>query len=143
MGLDSIGTPIFWGIFIVVVLGMLALDLGVFHSRSHELGVGEAMLWVCVWIVLALSFNVAVYLQFGPERAFEFSTGYLIEKALSVDNLLVFAAIFSLFAVPPAIQHRALSGGSLGRWSCVLSSSCLVRRCSRSSIGFVTCWGPS
>lgn len=66
----------------------------------------EALLWTGVWITLALVFNAGVYFCFGPERALEFLTGYLIEKALSVDNIFVFLVIFSYFAVPAAFQHR-------------------------------------
>lgn len=114
MGRQSIGTPVIWGGFTVLVLGLLMLDLGVFHRRMREIRFREALLWVCVWVALALSFNVAVYFQFGSERALEFFAGYLIEKALSVDNLFVFIAIFTFLAVPSALQHRALFWGILG-----------------------------
>jgi len=93
---------------------MLALDLGVFHRRAHEIKVKEALRWTFVWIGLALAFNLGIYFWFGSECALEFLTGYLIEKALSVDNLFVFLVIFSYFAVPPALQHRVLLWGILG-----------------------------
>jgi tellurite resistance protein TerC len=93
---------------------MLALDLGVFHRRAHEIRIREALLWTFVWIALALAFNLGVYLSFGSERALEFLTGYLIEKALSVDNIFVFMVVFSVFAVPAALQHRVLFWGILG-----------------------------
>jgi tellurite resistance protein TerC len=85
----------------------------VFH-RAHEVGVREALLWTAVWIALALLFNAGVYVWFGPERAREFLTGYVIEKALSVDNIFVFLVIFSHFAVPAVFQHRVLFWGVLG-----------------------------
>lgn len=84
---------------------MLAIDLGVFHRKAHEVRVREALVWTGVWVALALIFNVGVYLWFGSERALEFLTGYIIEKALSVDNLFVFLVVFSYFAVPPKLQH--------------------------------------
>ncbi|MRS06026.1 hypothetical protein EG832_22835, partial [bacterium] len=79
-------TPaIFWILFNVFVLIMLALDLGVFHRRSHEVSVREALTWTFVWIFLALVFNVIIYFWRGKEDALEFLTGYLVEKSLSVD----------------------------------------------------------
>lgn len=114
MELETIGTPLLWIGFTLFVLAMLALDLGVFHRRAHEVGVREALSWTLVWITLALIFNVGVYHWFGPERALEFLTGYVIEKALSVDNIFVFIVIFSYFAVPAALQHRVLFWGILG-----------------------------
>jgi tellurite resistance protein TerC len=114
MGIESIGTPLLWVGFTVFVLAMLALDLGVFHRRAHAVHVREALLWTLVWISLAMIFNVGVYFWFGSERALEFLTGYVIEKALSVDNIFVFLVIFSYFAVPAALQHRVLFWGILG-----------------------------
>src|SRR5690348_5846256 len=93
---------------------MLALDLGVFHRRAHALRIREALAWTVAWVALALLFNVAVYFRFGPDRGLEFLTGYVIEKALSVDNIFVFLVIFSYFAVPAAFQHRVLFWGILG-----------------------------
>src|SRR5258707_6590723 len=112
--MESVGTPVLWVGFTVFVLGMLALDLGVFHRDAHELRVREALGWTAVWISLALLFNLGVYFWFGSERALEFLTGYVIEKALSVDNIFVFLVIFSAFSVPPKFQHRALFWGVLG-----------------------------
>ena len=114
MELESIGTPVLWISFTLLILAMLGLDLGVFHRRAHEVRVREALLWTLVWISLALAFNFGVYLWFGSERALEFFTGYLIEKALSVDNIFVFLVLFSYFAVPPALQHRVLFWGIVG-----------------------------
>ena len=114
MGIESVGTPLLWIGFTLFVLAMLGLDLGVFLRRAHEVRVREALTWTGVWIALALLFNAGVYFWFGPERALEFLTGYVIEKALSVDNIFVFLIIFSYFAVPAALQHRVLFWGILG-----------------------------
>ena len=114
MGIETIGSPLMWGGFTAFVLAMLALDLGVFHRHAHEVRVREALIWSAVWIGLALAFNVLVWWVFGSERALEFTAGYLIEKALSVDNLFVFLVIFSYFAVPSRLQHRVLFWGILG-----------------------------
>src|SRR5688572_17575996 len=106
MASETIGSPALWVGFTAFVLAMLALDLGVFHRKAHEVRVREALTWTAVWISLALVFNLGVYFWFGSERALEFLAGYVIEKALSVDNIFVFIAIFSAFAVPAALQHR-------------------------------------
>jgi tellurite resistance protein TerC len=111
---ESIGTPALWIGFTLFVLAMLALDLGVFHRKAHEVRMREALAWTGVWIALALAFCVGVHLKFGGERALQFLTGYLIEKALSVDNLFVFLVIFSFFSVPAALQHRVLFWGIIG-----------------------------
>ena len=110
----SVGTPALWIGFTAFVLAMLALDLGVFHRKVHEVRVREALAWTAVWISLALIFNLGVLYWFGSERALEFLTGYVIEKALSVDNIFVFIVVFSAFAVPAKLQHRVLFWGILG-----------------------------
>ena len=114
MGIESVGTPGLWIGFTIFVLAMLALDLGVFHRRAHAISIKEALLWSIVWMTLAFTFNAGVYSWFGATRGLEFLTGYLIEKALAVDNIFVFAVIFSYFAVPVAYQHRVLFWGILG-----------------------------
>jgi tellurite resistance protein TerC len=114
MNLETVGTPLLWVGFTLFVLLLLALDLGVFHRRAHEVRPREALLWTFVWIVFALLFNAGVYFWFGSERGLEFLTGYLIEKALSVDNIFVFLVLFSYFAVPAEYQHRVLFWGILG-----------------------------
>jgi len=103
-----------WLIFGAVVLGLLALDLGVFHRKSHEVKIKEALIWSGVWISLALAFNAFVYFTRGSGPALEFLAGYLIEEALSVDNLFVFLLIFSYFRVPSIVQHKVLFWGILG-----------------------------
>ncbi len=110
---DSIGTPWLWVGFVGFVLGMLALDLGVFHKKDHETSVKEALAWTGVWITLAMVFNAGIYFLFGHERALEFLSGYVIEKALSVDNIFVFIVIFSVFAVPAKLQPKVLLWGIL------------------------------
>jgi tellurite resistance protein TerC len=112
--MGSVGTPALWIGFTAFVVAMLALDLVVFHRKAHTVGVREALVWTGVWVGLALLFNVGVYLHFGEEVALEFLTGYLIEKALSVDNMFVFIVVFGAFAVPPALQHRVLYWGVFG-----------------------------
>jgi tellurite resistance protein TerC len=114
MLIETIGSPALWIGFLAFVFAMLALDLGVFHRQSHAVSAREALAWSLVWIGLALAFNGAIYYWFGPARALEFLTGYLIEKALSVDNLFVFVVIFSYFSVSSAQQHRVLFWGILG-----------------------------
>ena len=104
----------FWIGFLVFVLAMLALDLGVFHRKAHEISVREAAAWSATWIALALLFAGGIYLYAGHVPATEFLTGYLIEKSLSVDNIFVIAMIFSYFAVPLRLQHRVLFWGILG-----------------------------
>lgn len=103
-----------WVGFNVLVLAMLAVDLGIFHRKAHEVSVKEAAIWSIVWISLALSFNYGIYHFMGREAGLEFLTGYLIEKALSVDNIFIFVLIFSFFNVPPKYQHRVLFWGILG-----------------------------
>lgn len=103
-----------WIGFNIFVLLMLALDLGVFHRKSKEIPVKEAFLWTGFWILLAFIFNVIVFYTQGTEKAFEFFTGYLIEKSLSVDNIFVIILIFSYFQVPAAHQHKVLFWGILG-----------------------------
>jgi tellurite resistance protein TerC len=108
-------TPIiFWLIFNAFVLIMLALDLGVFHRKSHEVSVKEALTWTFVWIFLALIFNGILYFWRGQQQALEFFTGYLVEKALSVDNIFVFIMIFTYFQIPSQYQHKVLFWGIIG-----------------------------
>ena len=119
-----------WAGFLLLILGLLALDLGVFHRHSRAIGVREALAWSGFWIALALLFNVAVYFIYehnwggvghagvvdldGATAALQFFTGYLVEKSLSLDNVFVIALIFSYFRVPLEHQHRVLFWGILG-----------------------------
>jgi tellurite resistance protein TerC len=125
----------FYGIFILFVLGMLALDLGVFHRKAHAVSFKEAAGWTVVWVSLGLLFNLGIYHYastmfignprlmaiegFDPtaaaqQTALEFLTGFVVEKALAVDNIFVFAMVFSYFAIPSTYQHRILFYGILG-----------------------------
>lgn len=103
-----------WIGFNVFVLCMLALDLGVFHRKSHVVSLKESLTWTFIWISLALVFNLWIWRQFGSSKALDFFTGYVIEKSLSVDNVFVFALLFSYFRVPLLYQHRVLFFGVLG-----------------------------
>jgi tellurite resistance protein TerC len=103
-----------WVGFNAFVLAMLAVDLLVFHKEAHEVRVREAATWSLVWVALALLFGVGVYQFMGREAGLEYFAGYLIEKALSVDNIFVFVLIFSFFRVPARYQHRVLFWGILG-----------------------------
>src|SRR5687767_6596092 len=114
MDIETIGTPALWAGFVAFVALMLALDLGIFNRRAHVISVKEAGLWSGIWIALALGFNLFVLLRWGLESGEEFLTGYLIEKALSVDNLFVFYMIFAAFSVRAAYQHRLLFWGVVG-----------------------------
>ncbi len=125
----------FYGAFLVFVLLMLALDLGVFHRKAHEVSFKEASIWSVVWVSLALVFNFLLYRYalwkfpqderllanpaFVPDLAawnvsLEFLTGYIVEKSLSVDNIFIFVMVFAYFAIPPKYQHRVLFYGILG-----------------------------
>jgi tellurite resistance protein TerC len=103
-----------WVGFNIFVLAMLALDLGVFHRKAHVVSLKESLTWTVVWIGLALVFNAGLWHYAGSQKALEFFTGYLIEKSLSVDNVFVFALLFSYFAVPQLYQHQVLFWGVLG-----------------------------
>ena len=104
----------FWIGFPIFIFLMLALDLGVFHKHTHKVPVKEAVIWSIVWISLAMTFNLFVFLEFGKTKALEFLTGYVIEYSLSVDNIFVFILIFSYFAVKDQYQHKILFWGIIG-----------------------------
>lgn len=104
----------FWIGFNAFIILMLALDLGVFHRKAHEVGFKEAITWSAIWIGLAMVFNLGIYYYIGKVEAVEFLTGYIIEKSLSVDNIFVFVLIFSSFQVPSMYQHKVLFWGVLG-----------------------------
>jgi tellurite resistance protein TerC len=103
-----------WIAFNGFVLLMLALDLGVFHRKAHVVSLRESLTWTAVWIMIALAFNGWIWHRFGQDKAIEFLTGYVIEKSLSIDNVFVFALLFSYFKVPPLYQHKVLFWGVLG-----------------------------
>lgn len=105
---------IFWVIFGALILITLAIDLGLFSSNPHQVSVKEALIWTGVWVIIALSFNVAIYFYMGKEHAMQFLTGYLLEKSLSIDNIFVFYMLFGYFKLIPKYQHKVLFWGVLG-----------------------------
>jgi tellurite resistance protein TerC len=121
-----------WVGFNVVVLAILALDLGVLHRKSEKVTLRESAIWSGVWVALSLSFAFAIYRAMGRQSGLEFLTGYLIEYALSVDNIFVFVLIFSYFRVPEKYQHRVLFWGIIGalvlRGVMIVAGSALVTR---------------
>ncbi len=129
--MESVGSPALWVLFTVFVAGLLVLDLGVFHRHAHAIRPREALGWSLFWIALALGFNVLVWAWFGAQRGMEFFAGYLIEKALSVDNIFVFVVLLSYFRVPAAYQHRLLFWGIVGavvfRFAFILAGAALLK----------------
>jgi tellurite resistance protein TerC len=123
---------VFWILFNLFVLAMLALDLGVLNRRSHRVSFREALAWSGVWITLAAAFAVLVLFWQGKTPALQFVTGYVIELSLSIDNLFVFLVIFRYFKVPGQYQHKVLSWGILGallmRGAFILAGVGLIRR---------------
>ena len=97
-----------------MVVAALALDIGVLQRREREVPLRQALGWMAGWIGLAVVFNVAIYFWYGPQQALEYTTAYLVEEALSVDNMFVFYVIFAYFAVPAAQQRRVLFWGIVG-----------------------------
>jgi tellurite resistance protein TerC len=121
-----------WIGFNAAVLAILALDLGVLHRKAEKVSLKESATWSAVWVSLSLSFAFAVYRTMGRQAGLEFLTGYLIEYALSVDNIFVFVLIFSYFKVPEKYQHRVLFWGIIGalvlRGVMIVAGSALVTR---------------
>lgn len=107
-------SPLSWFGFTAFVIGLLLLDLLVFNRSAHEVKLREALGWSAFWVALSLSFNLLVYRTMGHQTGLQWLTGYLVEKALSVDNLFVFLLIFNYFKVPAQYQHRILFWGVLG-----------------------------
>lgn len=126
------GTPFLWLIFNLFVLAAIVLDLGVFHRRPHKMKTREAIIWTFVWVGLSLTFGLGVMHFSGSQRGLEFFTGYVIEKALSVDNLFLFLVVFRAFAVDEKIQHRVLEWGILGalvmRGAMIAAGATLIER---------------
>ncbi|WP_333900310.1 TerC family protein [Agrobacterium pusense] len=112
---DFLGTPTWmWGVFISLVLGLLALDLGVLHKNSKEIGVRESLLMSGFYIAIGLAFGGWIWYQSGQQSAMEYVTGFVVEKSLAMDNIFIIAMIFSYFAIPRQYQHRVLLWGILG-----------------------------
>jgi len=118
--------------FIIVVLALLAVDLGVFQRKAHEVRLKEAASWSVIWVVLSLAFGLWIYHSYGREPGMEFFAGYLTEYALSVDNIFVFILVFSYFSVPARLHHKVLFWGILGalvmRASFIVAGALLVER---------------
>src|SRR5258708_24154068 len=108
------GTPLLWIGFNLFVLASIALDLGVFNRRLHKVSMREATFFSLLWVALSILFGLGILHYSGRQAGLEFFTGYLIEKALSVDNLFLFLVIFSTFAVDEPLQHRMLACGIFG-----------------------------
>ena len=129
---ETIGSPMLWLGFTAFIVAMLALDLGVLHRDAHEVSVREAFTWSLVWIALSFAFAGGLYVLAGRAYALQFVTGYLIEKALSVDNVFVFLVVFSFFKVPSKLQHRVLFWGIFGalvmRAAFILAGAALIER---------------
>ena len=125
-------TSLHWIVFNVFVVIAVALDLGVFHRKTHKILMREALLWSFAWIGLAVTFGVALLHFYGRQPALEFFTGYVIEKALSVDNLFVFLVVFRVFAVKDEYQQRVLGYGILGalllRGAMIAAGAALIAR---------------
>ncbi len=123
---------LFWILFNLFVLALLAIDLGVFHRPGHAIRFREAAIWSGLWVGLAAAFAVLVLFWHGRTESLEFATGYLIELSLSIDNLFVFLVIFRYFRVPGELQHRVLFWGILGalitRGIFILAGVSLIRR---------------
>jgi tellurite resistance protein TerC len=110
----EINMAIWWIIFILFILAMLALDLGVFNRRAHVIKVKEALWWTFFGVSLAMLFCLGIYYFKGQEKALEFLAAYLIEESLSIDNLFVFLLIFNYFGIPTMYEHKVLFWGILG-----------------------------
>jgi tellurite resistance protein TerC len=112
--MESVGSPLGWALFAVIIVVALAIDLGVAHRGGKVVRMKDAAIWVGIWTALAVAFNIYVYQRFGTTKALEFTQGWLLELALSVDNVFVFIVVFTYFRIPPALQHRVLFWGILG-----------------------------
>jgi tellurite resistance protein TerC len=113
--IDWLGKPVWmWLSFLAIVVALLAFDLGVLHRDNHEIEVKESLLLSVMYIGLGLAFGGWVWWQLGPQSGMNYLTGFVVEKALALDNVFVIALIFSVFAVPRKYQHRVLFWGILG-----------------------------
>src|SRR6185312_15505564 len=111
--METIATPTIWFSFAALIVALLGIDLGM-HRQAREIGFREGLAWSVGWVALAMGFNLFLYLKFGSRPGLEFLAGYVVEKALSVDNIFVFVVLFQAFAVPRHMQHRVLFWGIIG-----------------------------
>ncbi len=114
MTVDTVGTPAWWGGFMLLIFGLLALDLGVLQRRAQELSFAKAAAWTAMWVSIAAAFGGFVWVAIGRQSAALYAQGYVVEQALSVDNVFVFGVLFDQFRVPRNVQHRVLFWGILG-----------------------------
>src|SRR5258706_16407466 len=112
--MSTAGNPTLWAVFAIIVVVLVAADLGVFRKSTAEISLREALYRSLAWVSVAALFNAGVFLFVGPEQGLEFTAAYLLEQALSVDNLFVFVVIFTAFRVGPKLQHRVLFWGIIG-----------------------------
>ncbi len=130
--MSSIASPLTWAIFAAVIAVALAIDLGIFHRHAAVVRMKEAALWTGIWCLVGLSFNAFVFHRFGSERGLQFLQGWLLELALSIDNVFVFLVIFSYFKVADNLQHRVLFWGILGalvaRGAFIAAGAALIER---------------
>jgi len=110
----TVATSSSWVLFFILIVILLAFDLGVLNRKSHAPSIKEATYWSVMWILLAFAFNGGIYYWYGLQKALEFFTGYVLEKSLSVDNLFVFVLIFRAFNIPRHNHHKILFYGILG-----------------------------
>lgn len=107
-GEPLLSTLLLWGSFILIIVAVMAVDLGLVNRNSHAVTTKEAAMWTGVWVALALLFDLGIYFLLGHTAALQFITGYVIEYSLSVDNIFVFIVLFSYFKVDPRYRHRVL-----------------------------------
>lgn len=103
-----------WILFLAIILGLIKLDLGVFHKEDHVMGTKESILYSLFYFAIGLSFGLYILFSYGVDKAAEYYTGFLIEKTLSLDNIFLISVIFSYFNIPQKYQHRVLFWGILG-----------------------------
>ena len=135
---QSIGTPALWGGFIALMFLLMAVEIVAIRRNPHDMSMREASAWTAGWITLALLFGVGIAWFFGRRPAVEYVTGYVIEYALSVDNLFVFILIFKTFGVPSTYQRPVLLWGILGamvlRAVFILAGAALLSRFQRTAL---------
>jgi len=128
----STGSSYLWGLFALIVVSVLAIDLGLFNRRAREMTHREALVWTLVWFGLALGFDAFVFVEFGAAKAADFFQAWVIEETLSVDNIFVFLVILRYFKVPRSLHHRVLFWGIIGaivaRGAFIFAGSALVER---------------